>query len=185
MARKPTVRPSIPYSHALFDRICERLADGESLNSISKSEGFPPQSTIYKWVNEDRFGCREKYAQARDFQARKLSDEIMEIADDSSNDFVERENARTGKKEIVLDREAIDRAKLRVDARKWYLSKVLPKEFGDRLDLNHSGKVETVHTGASLLLARARMNLLKGSNGSQEPAPAVVQILTGPESSGN
>ena len=59
----------------------------------------------------------------------------MEIADDSTNDWVE---TKFGPQ---LNREAIERTRLRIDARKWMMARILPKKYGDKLDLNHSGEV--------------------------------------------
>jgi hypothetical protein len=36
------------------------------------------------------------------------------------------------------DHEVINRSRLRVDTRKWYASKVLPKKYGDSSTLKHS-----------------------------------------------
>jgi hypothetical protein len=37
----------------------------------------------------------------------------------------------------------IEHRRLKVDSRKWFLSKMLPKIYGDKLDLNHSGYIAT------------------------------------------
>jgi len=60
-----------------------------------------------------------------------LSDEMREIADDGSNDWMERNGHR------VVDNEAIKRSELRVKTIQWYLSKMLPRIFGDKIEINH------------------------------------------------
>ena len=68
-----------------------------------------------------------------------MFEELLDIADDGSNDWVLRE----GKDEEEwwqLNQEAISRSRLRVDTRKWYLSKVLPKKFGEKMDVTTDGK---------------------------------------------
>lgn len=59
----------------------------------------------------------------------------MEIADDSTNDWVE---TKFGPQ---VNREAIERTKLRIDARKWMMARILPKKYGDKIQNEHSGSV--------------------------------------------
>lgn len=130
-------RPSI-YTKELADKICARLAQGESLRIICRDEEIPASSTVYLWVLENREGFSEKYARAREMQAEVLFDEILEIADDGSNDLM---TITKGKETYnVEDKEVTNRSRLRVDSRKWYLSKVLPKKFGEKVDVTSDGK---------------------------------------------
>lgn len=62
----------------------------------------------------------------------------MEIADNGLNDWMER-NAKEDKG-WVANGEHIQRSRLRVDTRKWFLSKVLPKLYGDKLDITSDHK---------------------------------------------
>lgn len=105
---------------------------------------MPDPSTVYRWLvaSESYPEFREQYAQARQAQAEKWAEEIMEIADDGTNDYVERQ---TQNGTIVLgDHEHIQRSKLRVDTRKWLLSKLQPKKYGEKVETVHSGSVEIV-----------------------------------------
>lgn len=90
---------------------------------------MPSKSTILAWLsNESEFQkeFQDQYARARMAQAYGWADEILEIADDGRNDtYVEKGETRT-------DHDVINRSRLRVDTRKWLLSKLLPKEYGDR-----------------------------------------------------
>lgn len=124
-------RPST-FSTAVASAICDRLTNGESLREICRSEGMPDKSTVMRWLgtNEE---FRDQYARAREAQADHFADEILEIADDGSNDWMER---KQGEETVtVVDHEHISRSKLRVDARKWLMSKMAPKKYGDRLAL--------------------------------------------------
>lgn len=124
-------RPTI-FTEELGRTICKRISAGESLRSICKDEGTPNKSTVLEWIldgNHKEFA--DQYAKAREIQAELLADEIFDISDDSTNDYVERQNSN-GESYTVVDHEAIGRSRLRVDSRKWYLSKVLPKKFGER-----------------------------------------------------
>jgi hypothetical protein len=67
-----------------------------------------------------------QYARARDASAEHWADEILKIADDATNDWMGRQQ-RDGVTEIVLNRDHVERSKQRIDARKWLLSKVLPR----------------------------------------------------------
>ena len=150
-------RKEIRFSKALFTDICDRLANGESLHKICENEGYPAKSTVIYWVMENREGVAEQYSRAREVQARLLADEIMDIADDGANDTYQKiiEGVQAG---TVVNYDIVNRSKLRVEARKWFLSKVLPKVYGDKLDLNHGGAVDVNHTftGISGLLEAAK-----------------------------
>jgi hypothetical protein len=77
---------------------------------------------------------------ARELQAQTFADELIDIADDGTNDWVRRENQR-GRVSYVVDKEHIARSRLRFEARQWVISKILLKTFGDKLQLKHSGGV--------------------------------------------
>lgn len=127
------------YTPQLAEQICRRLAMGESLRSICREEGMPGASTVIEWVYDNREGFADSYARARKMQAELLGDELMEIADDGKNDWMERER-QDGSVDRIVDMEAISRSRLRVDTRKWYLSKVLAKVYGDRQKVELTGK---------------------------------------------
>jgi hypothetical protein len=59
---------------------------------------------------------------------RIMFEELLEIADDGSNDWTIRTN-KSGDEYEVANTEVVQRSRLRIDVRKWYLSKVLPKKF--------------------------------------------------------
>ena len=44
-----------------------------------------------------------------------------------------------------MDSTAVNLLRLRIDARKWYASKVAPKKYGDKIETTHRGDV-TVNT---------------------------------------
>lgn len=121
------------YTEEVGNRICELLAQGKSLNSICKASDMPDDSTVYRWLlathNTDLDGFRDNYAQAREIQYQRMADEILDIADDGRNDYV-LDNSEEGDL-CRVNPEAIGRSRLRVDTRKWFMSKVLPK-FKDK-----------------------------------------------------
>lgn len=128
-----TGRPS-SYTDEIADLICERIAEGESLRSICGSEGMPAKKTVLRWLS-DRESFRAQYARAREDQADHYAEEIVAIADAAEGDFVETENGP------AFNAEHVQRSKLRVDARKWVASKLKPKKYGDRLDVESKGSL--------------------------------------------
>lgn len=130
-------RPS-EFTPEKGDAICERLANGESLRSVCRDPNQPDFTTVMRWLEANE-PFRKQYIRAREIQAETLFEEILEIADDSSGDVVE-----NSKGEKSCDNEFVQRSRLRVDARKWYLSKMVPKKYGEKLETEHSGTIEVV-----------------------------------------
>ena len=124
-------RPS-DYSQATADLICSRLCEGESLRSICCDADLPAAGTVFRWLTVHK-EFQEQYARAREAQADSLFDEILDIADDGSNDWMER---KKGDDVVWVENgEAIRRSVLRVDARKWMAGKLRPKKYGDKLEV--------------------------------------------------
>jgi hypothetical protein len=110
------------YSPALADRICAALAEGRSLGSICKDKGMPTEQTTYRWLAKSA-EFQARYALARRLQAEALLDEILDIADDARNDWIEK-NGRW-----VANSENIRRAKARIDVRKWRAGILAPRKY--------------------------------------------------------
>lgn len=125
------------YTTSVGDKICLMLAEGRSLNAICKDEDMPARSSVMKWALDldHEFSC--KYTKAREIQAECMADDIMDIADNGSNDYMEREEG-----EVIYNGDHIQRSRLRVDSRKWYLSRIVPR-FKDKqeVDNNISGNL--------------------------------------------
>lgn len=119
-------------------RICELIAEGWTLRQIAREVGVETAGAITKWVRDDE-DFRQRYARAKEAQADHFADELVEIADDGRNDWVERE--MDGQTQRVVDHEHLQRSRLRVDARKWLMSKMAPKKYGDALAVEHKGTV--------------------------------------------
>ncbi|WP_315831078.1 hypothetical protein [Bradyrhizobium prioriisuperbiae] len=142
-------RPTV-YSVELADAICRELSAGRSLTDICHDAGMPDEASVRLWAHDDRKGFGARYRQARQFGYETLADEMLDIADDSRNDFVERRKAN-GEVTLVADQEAITRARLRVETRRWLLGRMLPKTYGDELDVTAAD--EAGHSWADLLKA--------------------------------
>lgn len=120
------------YTPELASDILQRLADGQTLREICRMEGYPPESTVRTWVLDDREGFAARYVLARELQAETWADEIVSIADDATNDWMKRQDGTT-----APDYEHIQRSRLRVDTRKWLLSKMKPGTYGEKV--HHAG----------------------------------------------
>lgn len=141
------------------DYIVEEMAKGRSLSSIVEhDEGMPVFKTIFDWLR-DNDDFIAKYTRARELQAHRMAEEIFSIADDSSGDQVTRYK-EDGTEYKAIDHDNINRARLRVDTRKWYLSKVLPKLYGDKIEVNQTSEV-THHHIVSLPRPESREEWLK------------------------
>ncbi len=122
------------FDQSIADKVCERLAAGESLRKACELEGAKAP-TILLWTNvNSQFA--EQYAQARARGYALLGDELLQIADDGLNDTYTDDdgNERT-------NQDVIARSRLRVDTRKWILAKMLPKVYGEftRTELTGAG----------------------------------------------
>lgn len=109
------------------------MAHGETLRKVCASEGMPAASTVVGWAQADVDGFAEQYARAREQLCAHWAEEIVEIADDGSNDTIKDQHGNER-----ADSEWITRSRLRVDTRKWLLSKLLPKQYGDKVELSGS-----------------------------------------------
>jgi hypothetical protein len=131
-------RPTI-YSPALCQAICTRISVGESMRSICRDDDMPALTTVMYWLNDpDKEDFLKQYKGAKDIQADLMAEDIVDIADDSTNDYMMKE--RGDYYENSLNAENIQRSRLRVDARKWVASKLKPKKYGDKLDVTTDGQ---------------------------------------------
>ena len=117
------MRPSI-FTEALADTICRRLSLGESARQICRDDSMPAMSTLMKWLTEtDKVMFSEQYARARDCQADYYADQIVDIADELPED---------------CDSNAINKARLKIDSRKWKVSRMSPRKWGDKQAIDHT-----------------------------------------------
>lgn len=129
----------VRYTQTLAQLICSHLADGMSLAAICAMRGMPKKSAMMDWLlKHDDF--RQRYGLARALQADALFDEILTIADGSTEDTDQR-------------------AKLKVDTRKWMAARLAPKKYGDKI-------------GVDLPPAPARAVIYRVVTGVPRPGPA-------------
>lgn len=115
------------YLPEVAEDICNLLMLGESLRSICKRPGMPSIRAVMYWLQRHE-DFTQQYARAREVQAELLAEEIIEIADDSKGDVIVDEDGNE-----QTNHERVARSRLRVDARKWYASKLAPKRYGDKV----------------------------------------------------
>ncbi len=136
------------YSGAIALKICTRLSKGESLRSICRDPKMPVRQTIVSWLlDKEKKTFLDQYKAARELGHSELFESLLEIADDTKMD---------NKVKTARDR-------LRVDTRKWFLSKIAPKIYGDKLELAGDkdsplmvGFVKTVYDAADSLSKRPK-----------------------------
>lgn len=139
MPRKaePKHKPKrVVYSDAIGRAICKLLASGHTLNSICKRPGMPHERSVRLWALNPDHPFSPKYTRAREVGYLKMADDLLEICDDARNDWMlacgDDEQER-----YVINGEHVQRTRLRVDTRKWLLSKALPKIYGDKVEVEH------------------------------------------------
>lgn len=125
-------RPTV-YTREIADSVCEKLAEIGNLRAVCRLPDMPPESTVRLWAVQDVDGFGERYRDAREIGYHTLADEVLDIADNGRNDWMGRENDGGE----AINHEAIARSRLRFDARRWLLSKALPKIYGDKQEVDH------------------------------------------------
>jgi len=157
------IKRPFDFRQDIADEICKDLIGGKSLRTICKSESMPSQNRVYQWLSENE-EFRKQYAHARELQADAIFDECLDIADDASNDF-----KVNGEGEVAIDHDAVNRARLKIDTRKWMAGKLRPKKYGDKLVAEHSGPdggpievAETHNISSSLAKALQALKSAKG-----------------------
>ena len=151
------------YTEETAARICEEIAAGRSVASICKDEDMPAASTVFLWLAKNP-EFSERYTRAREAQADALFDEALNIADTPA-DGVKIKVLPSGSVEKTYG-DMIEHRRLQVDTRKWAAARLAPKKYGDRLDMNVTGSLQTV-SDENL---DARIAQLLGKAGSAGPA---------------
>jgi len=122
-------RPTI-YTQELADTICLRLACGESMRSVCRDKGMPSMQTVWRWLREKR-DFREQYDYAKQESADAMAEDALGIADEAFDVIIGNDKS---------DGARVQAKKLAVDTRKWMMSKMKPKKYGDKVDITSDGK---------------------------------------------
>jgi len=125
---------------AAIETIIERIKEGESLRNILSDkrdkENLPSRKLFNEWLRYDSY-LSDQYARACMERADAIFEDILEIADETEKDYIQKDGHQ------VVNNEAIQRSRLRVDARKWVASKLNPKKYGDNTKQEQSLDEET------------------------------------------
>ncbi len=153
-------RPS-SYDPVVAEKICELLSEGVPLREICRMEGMPAWRNIYFWMARDD-DLSAHIARAREAGYDAIAEECLDIADNATNDWMDREfrNAH-GKIEVqrVVDTEHIQRSKLRIETRLKLLAKWKPEKYGDKTIIAgdpNGAPIKTEEAGSSRLFELIR-----------------------------
>ena len=120
----------------IFEEIIKQVSEGKSLRQVLRQKDIPSSRTFFKWLKEDELKVKQ-YARGCELRADLMFDQILTIADATEDDVIMDENGK-----LITNHNIIQRDRLRVDARKWALSKMLPKKYGDKQSIEMDIKDE-------------------------------------------
>lgn len=124
--KRPMGRPP-KYSDELAEYILDGIEKGQSLREILEPEGMPSLGTWFRWLSEKE-DLRDKYRARKEAQLEAFGEQLIEMSD----------------KALGLPSEGVAAVKLAVNTRQWVLSKLLPKKYGDKLGVDHSGSIGVI-----------------------------------------
>ncbi len=125
-----TGRPEL-YTKELGDTVCEAIANGQSMRGVCREKGMPSLSTVFKWIREiPEF--TQQYARATEERTEAHAEDTLEISDNSVKLAQSVDPKAAGA--------VVQAARLQVDTRKWLMSKMKPKKYGDKLDVTSGNK---------------------------------------------
>ena len=129
---RPTMR-----TRQLEDEILDWISDGKTLREFCRRPGSPSHVTVHEWRKADP-ELSERFARARLVGADMIAEEILEIADTPKKGVTVTEDD-DGRKTVTED--MLGHRRLQIDARLKLLAKWFPQKYGDKIDIEHSGKV--------------------------------------------
>ncbi|MDG3582037.1 hypothetical protein [Galbibacter pacificus] len=122
----------------ILDDICQFIRKGDTLRTaLSKADkgdegnsGYSEKgiswTTFYEWIDENPKKA-EQYSRAIEIRAEKMAEELLDIADATADDII---TDKDGKE--IINHHVVNRDKLRVDTRKWLMSKMFAKKYSDK-----------------------------------------------------
>lgn len=166
------------YNDELGAYICEQLKTGMTLIALCRRTQHPDhimamlpngklfEPTIRSWAGDPDHPFSAQYIRAREVGYMRMADEVIEISDDSGDDIKVTDDGQE-----VTNHDVITRSRLRVDTRKWLMSKALPKIYGDRVENRitgpDGGSLQVEETG-EVAVARKIAFMLGRAVGRQE-----------------
>lgn len=117
----------------IFNAILDRIENGTSTRKAVIDEKISSK-TFWGWIDADEEKGKQ-YTRACEARAEFMADEILQIADSNEADLYKDDDGN-----IKIDGNTVQRARTQIDARKWLMSKMFPKKYGDKLDHTTNGK---------------------------------------------
>jgi hypothetical protein len=121
---KPSKPRTAEEKEKLSTLVLEGMKSGLSALKSCEAAGVA-QTTFLRWCDDDAT-LAENYARAREMLIEKMAGELLEIADQPVGSL---DSGAT-------DSGAVQKQRLQVDTRKWLLSKLAPKKYGDKLEVS-------------------------------------------------
>jgi len=140
----------------IINEICRRMIEnGEALRNIIKSKALPDLTTFYVWIDANK-EFSNQYARAIELRSESMANDIMNISDATKNDVIKDENGNK-----IVNHNVIQRDRLRVDSRKWLMSKMYPKKYGDYIRQDNN-------VTSDMNLSELKIHIVKPDNDNSE-----------------
>lgn len=114
---------------SILNNIFEDISKGMSLRKACKNSGIP-RITFYDWIDKDQKEA-DRYTRARQ---QGIEARFESIEEDYSEE--PQRDPETGK----IDAAWVQLQRLKIDSKKWELSKLAPKKYGDKIDVTSKGE---------------------------------------------
>ena len=112
---------------SLFNEIISDISEGMPVRKALR--GRISNGKFYDMLEED-VDREKRYARACAQRADIIFEESLEIADDSNEDITYKDGV------AIENQKVVQRDRLRVETRKWFLSKLHPKKYGDKSEID-------------------------------------------------
>lgn len=133
-------RPTL-FTKDLADYIAARIAEGETLRALCRDDPVvPDRATVSQWI-ATKPDFADQVARAREAASHLLVEETREIADDGNNDWMEKRGRDGQSIGWQLNGEHVQRSRLRIEQRWREAEAILPKVYGKRQMIEHSGSI--------------------------------------------
>lgn len=141
--------------------LADYVSGGMTMIDACKTLSLSSRTVYDRMEKDERLAALMN--KARDDGYDAIANQMLAIADDADNDYVEGTD-RFGRPKIFLDKEHVQRSKLRVETRAKLLAKWHPKKYGEKLQVETKGATIAMPVGDDPIAAqRAYEELMKGS----------------------
>lgn len=135
--------------------------EGQGVAEIGRDPKMPTERTIFRWLAADDKFC-QRYTRAKEVSAEFMAEEMLDIADNASNDWMERNDKDGHSVGWQINGEAVNRSRLRLDTRKWLMEKLKPKKYGQTTKVDLGGSLEVTEMTDTERATRLAALITKG-----------------------